>query len=84
LVSEVEDWILPDLDRYTIEMEMENMLQMMTRQEEAEAKAEACHDKAEADAKVRHEKSEARAVARHKRFLVFLNGLTSYGKGATT
>jgi hypothetical protein len=23
-------------------------------------------------------------VARHKRFLVFLNGLTSYGKGATT
>jgi hypothetical protein len=87
-VSEVEDWILPDLDRYTMEMEMENMLQMMklllARQEEAEAKAETRHEEAESDAKARHEKAEARAVARHERFLAFLDGLTSCGEGMTS
>jgi hypothetical protein len=52
-------------------MEMENMLQMIkqmiTRLEEAEAKAEARQEKADADAKARQEKADADAKARQER-----------------
>jgi membrane protein involved in colicin uptake len=94
-------------------MEMENMRQMikqmMTRLEEAEAKAEARQEGADArqekanaemkasqeraraemkvvkaEIKAAYAKMEAGAEARHERFLVFLDGWTSYGKGTTT
>jgi hypothetical protein len=61
-VSKVEDWILPDLDRYRIEMEMKSSLQQMMARFLAEMKAS--YAEMEAMAEDRQEKMYAEIEAR--------------------